>query len=332
MRAAMILWDCFQAEETARKGAAALSSFTDAGWETELWLVEEDNQKKGDDGCWRYGLTEEVWMYEMPYNTVLMLSGMGDPFCCPKQYKLECQKLIQEKNIDMLLLPETEKGRELAAALSVILHGEFASSVTNVCLQDQDILYERRIYSCNLNGTFQVFKRPFIATIDKNAYEAIDRKGCPQYEKWAATTKKVKSFICCEAHELPQTDQLDQAERILISGRGGVSALPQIEKLAGLIDAKVGGTRPTVLEGHVPYSSMIGMTGTIVKPKLCIALGVSGAAPFMIGVRDSHVIVAVNNDEEAAIFRNCDIGVVDDVHTFLELFLQVLEEKEDVHE
>lgn len=332
MKAAVILWDDFQAEDHARKGAAALKSFSGQGWETELWLVEEIQERENPETC-NNGIREADWIRQLPYDTVVMISGMGDPSFYPKQYKLEIQQMMQERGVSVLLLTGTEKGREIGASLAVLMDKEFASSVTGIWLQKDKILYDRNVYNCNLAGTFQQEGFPFVATLDHNAYEAEKENGCPQYIRTCATAEKIPSFDSCRMKLLPQSDQFAQSKRILVSGRGASSApvMADIQKLAVQMQAQTGATRPVVLEGRAPYSNMVGMTGSLVNPELCMAFGVSGAAPFLVGIQGSRVIVAVNQDEDAAIFRNCDFGVVDDAEAFLKSFLQIVSEKEHMH-
>lgn len=331
MKAAVILWDGFQAEAYARKGAAALKSFAGQGWETELWLAEAIQEENSE--AWNYGIREADWIRKLPYDAVVMIGGMGDPVLYPKQYKLEIQRMMQERGVCVLLLAGTEKGREIGASLAVLTDGAFASCVTGLWLHKDQILYDRSVYNCNLIGTFQQTGFPFVATLDQNAYEAVEENGCPQYIRTCAATEKIPSFDSCRMKPLPQSDQFAQAKRILVSGRGASSApvMADIQKLAQHLHAQTGATRPVVLEGRAPYSNMVGMTGSVVNPELCMAFGVSGAAPFLVGVQGSQVIVAVNQDEDAAIFRNCDFGVVDDAEAFLKSFLQIVSEKEHMH-
>lgn len=112
-------------------------------------------------------------------------------------------------------------------------------------------------------------------------------------------------------------DSLDiaSAEVIVCVGNAikGAEALEKYRRLASLLGGKLGCTRPVFDRGLLPFKLVIGQSGTVVRPRLYIAFGVSGAVNHISGITDSDVIVAVNSDPDAAIFRCCDYGIVGDM-------------------
>ena len=123
---------------------------------------------------------------------------------------------------------------------------------------------------------------------------------------------KVLDFLPDEEDE---SLNIADAEVIVCVGNGlkGADTLGRYRELAALLGGKLGCTRPVFDRGVLPYKLVIGQSGVVVKPKLYIAFGVSGAVNHVTGITDSDVIVAVNRDPEAAIFGYATYGIVGDM-------------------
>lgn len=117
----------------------------------------------------------------------------------------------------------------------------------------------------------------------------------------------------------PATLDIADAERIVAFGRGAFNdkALKLVEQLADQLGAAVAGTRPAADEGWLPFSRQVGLTGAIVRPRLYVAIGISGAPYHMVGVKDVETLVAINSDPEAPIFGSAKLGIVGDLHEVL---------------
>ncbi len=121
--------------------------------------------------------------------------------------------------------------------------------------------------------------------------------------------------------------KLEEADVVVSGGRGlgGEEHYSLVETLAKLLKGAPGATRAIVDAGWVPYSHQVGQTGKTVKPKLYLALGLSGATQHLVGMKGSDTIIAVNKDPEAAIFSVADLGVVGDVHKVVPKLIEALE-------
>jgi electron transfer flavoprotein alpha subunit len=125
----------------------------------------------------------------------------------------------------------------------------------------------------------------------------------------------------------PATLDVADAERIVAFGRGAFSeeAIALVRRLADLLGAAVAGSRPAADEGWIPFARQVGLTGAIVRPKLYVAIGISGAPYHMVGIKDPGTLIAINKDPDAAIFGSADLGLVGDLFQVLPALIAKLE-------
>jgi electron transfer flavoprotein alpha subunit len=122
--------------------------------------------------------------------------------------------------------------------------------------------------------------------------------------------------------------RLEDAEIIVSGGRGmgGLDGFKELEEVGRLLNGTVGGSRVAVDNGWIPTSLQVGLTGTIVAPRVYIAVGISGASQHMTGCARSQRIIAINKDATAPIFKQAHFGVVGDWKTVLPAFIEKLKE------
>jgi electron transfer flavoprotein alpha subunit len=112
---------------------------------------------------------------------------------------------------------------------------------------------------------------------------------------------------------------LSHAERVLAVGQGVNSRenMEILENIADTLGAHLGASRPVVMNAWAGMDRLIGVSGLILSPRLCIAAGVSGAGPFMAGIQNSGFIAAINTDGSAPVFKLAHAGIVDDMFAVL---------------
>lgn len=160
---------------------------------------------------------------------------------------------------------------------------------------------------------------PQIVTVRRKAFD-------PAVKKDAASGEVVKIDLpdCAASpktkflesvNELAGAIDLTEADVIVSGGRGigGPEGFPMIEELAEAMGGVMGASRAAVDAGWISYSHQVGQTGKIVKPKVYVACGISGAIQHLVGMRTADVIVAINRDPEAPIFKVATYGLVGDV-------------------
>ncbi|MEW6663843.1 MAG: electron transfer flavoprotein subunit alpha/FixB family protein [Thermodesulfobacteriota bacterium] len=128
----------------------------------------------------------------------------------------------------------------------------------------------------------------------------------------------------------PAALDLEESDIIVSGGRGmgNADAFRAIHELAAALGGSVGGTRPVIDRQILPFERQIGQTGKTVRPRLLFACGVSGANEFTAGMEKSEVVVAINTDPRARIFRFADLGVVGDAHEIIPMLVSRLRQRE----
>ena len=130
-----------------------------------------------------------------------------------------------------------------------------------------------------------------------------------------------------KADEMDESLKIADAEVIICLGNGlkGADALPRYRKLAELLGGKLACTRPLFDRGVLPFKLVIGQSGVVVKPKIYIGFGISGAVNHVTGFSDADKVIVVNKDPDAAIFNYCDYGIVGDMDEICELMIEKIE-------
>lgn len=135
---------------------------------------------------------------------------------------------------------------------------------------------------------------------------------------------RILSFL---AEETDESLNIADAEVIVCVGNGlkGADALPRYRALAEKLGGKLACSRPVFDRGLLPYKLVVGQSGVVVKPKVYLAFGVSGAINHVTGFTDSDLVIAVNSDADAPIFHYCDYGLVADMDETCDALLRAME-------
>ncbi len=235
-------------------------------------------------------------------------------------------ELATEYKPEAILGGATFYGKALFPRLSVKLQSAVAADCTAVSLNSDsgDIIATRPCYGGNVLaqvGFNQV--RPQLVTLrpktgkelpkDENRKGEIIKKEFPP-EKFQSQTKVTEMV-----KETAQTVNLAEADIIVSGGRGlkGPENFHLVQELADSLGGAMGASRAVVDAGWVPYAHQVGQTGRTVNPKLYIACGISGAIQHLVGMQSSKIIVAINKDKDAPIFKIATYGIVGDVFEIL---------------
>jgi electron transfer flavoprotein alpha subunit len=215
-----------------------------------------------------------------------------------------------------IFMAATAMGRDLAGAVAALLGTSAAADCTGVTIEAGKVLARRPVYAGKAYATVGFRKPPAVVSLRPNVFAAREAGGTARVEDLAVPFEEAD--FRSAAREVQETAQgkveLTEASTVVTGGRGlGSPENFRIrDELAAVLGAAVGASRAVVDNGWRPHSEQVGQTGKTVAPNLYIAIAVSGAIQHLAGMRTSKVIVAINKDPDAPIFKAATYGIVGD--------------------
>ena len=210
--------------------------------------------------------------------------------------------------------PATANGKNVAPRVAAKLDVGQISDITKV---DSPDTFERPIYAGNAIATVQSSDAVKVITVRTTGFDAAaPTGGAASVETAAAVTDSGKSSFV--GREVTKSDRPElTAAKIIVSGGRALGSSEKFDEviipLADKLGAAIGASRAAVDAGYAANDLQVGQTGKIVAPQLYVACGISGAIQHLAGMKDSKVIVAINNDPEAPIFSVADFGLEADL-------------------
>jgi electron transfer flavoprotein alpha subunit len=218
---------------------------------------------------------------------------------------------------DTIVLTNSSSGNELASYAAGYFNLPIITDV-NSYDKEQGIFY-KSYYSDKIFGEFKPSgDGTSIVTVRSGSFKefAADKGAAPSVETIedvaVSTARTFMEFV-----EEEKTDvDITKAEFLLSLGRGigNKDEIPDYEELAGMLKAVISGSRPVIDKLWLPKARQVGTSGKTVKPKVYLAMGISGAFQHIAGMKDSDCIIAVNKDAEAPIFQYAHYGIIADIH------------------
>lgn len=232
-----------------------------------------------------------------------------------------------------ILAPATTFGKNFLPRVAALLDVEQISDVCHILLQPtgphaEKVVFVRPIYAGNALETILCQESIQIMTIRPSSFQAsAASQDAVVIEKLEERQDSQLSQYVDREVTLSERPELGQAKIIVSGGRGFQSAekFKVIEALADKLNAAIGASRAAVDAGFAPNDYQVGQTGKIVAPDLYIAIGISGAIQHIAGMKDSRVIVAINKDVEAPIFKIATYGLVGDLFEIIPALLAELD-------
>jgi electron transfer flavoprotein alpha subunit len=235
-------------------------------------------------------------------------------------------EVVQTVKPDVILVGHTAMGRDLAPRVAARLGLGLISDCTGVEVNGEEIVFIRPVYAGKLFQKKKVKEGIIFASIRPNNIAT----GEPNAQRTAnvietqVTITDIRTIIKDVVKKTTGKVDLTEAKIIVSGGRGVKSAegFDQLYELAEVLGAAVGASRAACDAGYCDYAMQVGQTGKVVTPDLYIACGISGAVQHLAGMSNSKIIVAINKDPEAPIFRVADYSIVGDLFEVVPLLIE----------
>lgn len=247
---------------------------------------------------------------------VICFAAAGLSSYSSESYARAIAKAVETEAPSAVLIPYTAMGKDLAPRVAFLTGGGLVSDCSSFEQAEGRLVARRAQYSGKMISTFAWSTKLQIATLRPNVFALtppVSGRACEvvQAEVDATSRARVREFRAKEGGR----KELAEAQVIVSGGRGLKSAehYKLIEDLGNAMGASLGASRAIVDDGWVAHSFQVGQTGKTVSPSLYIACGISGAIQHLAGMSSARVIVAINKDPDAPIFKIANYGIVGDL-------------------
>jgi electron transfer flavoprotein alpha subunit len=273
--------------------------------------------------------------FQMGADEVLVADDPGLVDYRAEPFASTLAEVAEAQQPDLIVLPTTSRTREIAAMVAVDLNTGVLVDLVGLAHEGDQLVGLRPIYEGKLSEKVVCPARPVIATLRARSFPRptpdASRSG-----KAGTIGGKTESGTTITGYEVAEQALSVSDASVVVSGGRGASNNPGLTPPAGLDDRQaeiwrahegfkligalasvlggaVGASRAAVDGGYIPYSHQVGQTGKVIAPDLYIACGISGAIQHIVGIRSAKLVVAVNKDAEAPIFKVARYGVVGDL-------------------
>lgn len=231
--------------------------------------------------------------------------------------------VFKEKQPEIILVPATSTAKSLFSRVSVLLDVGMTADATEIYMDGGRFKQKKPAFCNNAVVITEETSSPMIVTIVPGIYDMEESGNVNGIELINGHIQEQNIKVLEVINQ--QADSIVNSNRILSLGKGALAdnGFDLALELADKMQAAIGGTRPLVDNGLIPFESQIGQTGCVIHPDICLFFGVSGAIQHTEGVRDSLLTVAINNDPEAAIFNFADYGIVADSNELMRNLLEL---------
>jgi electron transfer flavoprotein alpha subunit len=241
-------------------------------------------------------------------------------------YSQAFTQVIKEVNPDVIFLGHTAIGRDFAPRVATKLGLGLISDIVDISIDDLGIIFTRPIYSGKAYAKKRVLEGKIFVTIRANNIDLIepDLSRTANVQRLPVELKDIRTIVKEVVEKATGGVDLSEAKIIVSGGRGvkSTEGFKPLEELAKVLGGAVGASRGACDQLYCDYSMQIGQTGKVVTPDLYIACGISGAIQHLAGMSNSRVIVAINKDPEAPIFKVADYGIVGDLFEVVPLLTE----------
>ena len=245
-------------------------------------------------------------------------------------------KLIQKYKPEIFLCGATAIGRSLVSRVAVKINAGLTADCTGLDIDPEKkiLLQTRPAFGGNIMATIiSPNHRPQMATVRHKVMPPLpvdkQRKGKIIQETFNSAIYASRAKLLDIVEEVESLVNIAEADIIVSGGRGmgGRENFKLLEELARALGAAVGASRAAVDSGWMPYSHQVGQTGRTVAPKIYFACGISGQIQHLVGMQSSKIIIAINKDPDAPIFKVATYGIVADLFQIIPALTKAFKQK-----
>jgi electron transfer flavoprotein alpha subunit len=231
---------------------------------------------------------------------------------------------------DLYLFSGDYGGSELAVRFACRLGGSSLAAVEGLELNGKEISCSKSVYNGFMRGTFRLREKPFCLSVARgiDASNFKQPSGVKSLSETDLTGRQWPDYILERRIEKPESVNKLEAANFIVAGGRGIKSKDNLLKLqhnAAKLGAELGVSRPVAMNGWVPLNKLIGASGILASPKLCIAAAVSGSPAFYIGIEKSKRIIAINTDPGAPMIEGADLAVIDNYEPVIEQLVRLVE-------
>ncbi|MHB8631279.1 MAG: electron transfer flavoprotein subunit alpha/FixB family protein, partial [Candidatus Limnocylindria bacterium] len=235
----------------------------------------------------------------------------------PDAYESALRAVLADRAPRLVLVPNTTVGMDLAAGLAGLLGLPLAAYCLGLAVEGTAIVAKCQVYGGKIIATVAFVDRGVISLVPGSFAAAEGKQSGQSRIETIGQADSTSVRVRLLDYAVAETADVDITKQsVLVSvgrGIGGPENLELAEELATALGGVVSASRPVTDSGWLPKSRQVGKSGLTVRPKLYLALGISGAPEHLQGMKDSELIVAVNSDAGAPIFGVAHYGIVGDV-------------------
>ena len=277
----------------------------------------------------------ESLLGQLGANQVLVVKGENLNDYQVEAYTAALSEVINQRKPNILLLGATTTTADFAPRVAIRTKGGLITQATDLDLNANGIVeVTRSCYAESLLSSVTASAKPQMITVKKKAFPkpVTDSSHQASIESvnpdLAALQSRVK-LVSVQQGESKGAKKLEEADIIVSGGRGlkGPENFHLVEELAAALGGAVGASRAVVDAGWRPHSEQVGQTGKTVSPKVYFALGISGAIQHLVGMNTSQLIIAINRDENAPIFKMADFGIIGDTTEIVPELIRTIKEQ-----
>ncbi|WP_172368961.1 electron transfer flavoprotein subunit alpha/FixB family protein [Sporosarcina jiandibaonis] len=234
--------------------------------------------------------------------------------------------VYEQESPEAIVFGHTALGKDLSPKIASKLSSGLISDVTAIEGEDDDAVFIRPIYSGKAFEKVKSKEGLLFVTIRPNNISTLekDESRTGDVSSVEADIKDLRTIIAEVVRKSTEGVDMSEAKVVVAGGRGVRSAegFEPLQELANLLGGAIGASRGACDADYCDYSLQIGQTGKVITPDLYIGVGISGAIQHMAGMSNSKIIVAINKDPEAEIFKVADYGIVGDLFEVIPLMIE----------